>query len=183
MNLATFVEYGCNHLIPHGRVLISYRQAEASLWRWYEVRQPKFILNTVLPDTLWGKVLVPQSQDLPLSVTILKAVYDGTPPDFPPCYFVDVQDSALLHVAALLLPDVKNERIFAASTPWNVSSLTQLVRGLYPQREINGNVSENGVDQTVFKEAGKAEELLRRMGKKGWTDLESSVERTCESFS
>ena len=97
-------------------------------------------------------------------------------------YFVDVQDSALLHVAALILPDVKNQRIFAVSTPWNVGSLLQLLRGLYPQRKIEGDATEVGVDQTVFKEAAKAEELLRRMGRKGWTDIETSVERNCESF-
>ena len=39
-----------------------------------------------------------------------------------------------------------------------------------------------GVDLTVFREAPRAEELLRRMGRQGWTDLETSVERSCESF-
>jgi hypothetical protein len=97
---------------------------------------------------------------------------------------VDVQDSALLHVAALILPDIKSQRIFAVSTPWNIQSITQLLQGLYPERGIQSglDVEDLGVDMTVFKDTGKAEELLRRMGRQGWTDLETSVERSCESF-
>ena len=136
----------------------------------------------MLPDTLWGRVLDLEHQGYPSSVGILKSIYDGGPSAFLPCYSVDVQDSALLHVAALTFPDVKGQRIFAASTPWNSQSIVQLLKGLFPQRDIPEEVPDLGVDLTVFKEAGKAEELLRRMGKKGWTDLETSVERTCESF-
>ena len=97
---------------------------------------------------------------------------------------MDVQDSALLHVAALVLPDVKAQRIFAVSTPWNMQSIVGLMRGLYPHK-LSGDppeVEDLGVDLTVFKETGKAEELLKRMGKLGWTDMETSVERSCETF-
>ena len=136
----------------------------------------------MLPDTLWGRVLNLRHQGCPSSVGILRSIYDGGPSAFLPCYFVDVQDSALLHVAALILPDVRGQRIFAVNTPWNVQSISQLLRGLFPHKEISDDVPDLGVDLTVFKEAYKAEELLRRMGKNGWTDLETSVERTCESF-
>ena len=141
------------------------------------------ILSLVLPDTLWGRILNLRRQGYPRSVGILKSIYDGERTEsFLPSYCVDVQDSAILHVAALILPDIKGQRIFAASTPWNMQSITQLLRGLYPQRDIPDDVPDLGVDLTVFKEAGEAEKLLKRMGKDGWTDLETSVERTCESF-
>lgn len=96
-------------------------------------------------------------------------------------HFCDVQDSALLHVAALLLPDVENQRIFAAAAPFNMTSIVSLLRGLHPERQFAQPV-ENGVDMTVFSEAGRAEVLLARMGKKGFTDIETSVERCCEAF-
>ncbi|KAK3687074.1 hypothetical protein LTR37_019188 [Vermiconidia calcicola] len=168
----------------------SKMQTEAAVWRWYAKKKPAFVLNTVLPDTLWGRVLDLRHQGFPSSVGVLKAIYDGTDFSFLPArwltkstgYSVDVQDSALLHVAALILPEVSGQRIFAASTPWNIQSLVQLLRGLYPHKNIGGEIPDLGVDQTVFTDAGKAEELLRRMGKQGWTDLETSVERTCESF-
>jgi hypothetical protein len=87
-------------------------------------------------------------------------------------------------MAALVLPDVKAQRIFAVSTPWNVQSITQLLRGLYPQRFMDDlvEIEDLGVDLTIFKECAKAEALLKRMGRSGWTDLETSVERSCESF-
>lgn len=60
--------------------------------------------------------------------------------------------------------------------------MLQLLRGLYPDRVFEGDVSDHGVDLTVFMDASKAEDLLGRMGKKGWTDIETSVSRMCESF-
>jgi hypothetical protein len=33
--------------------------------------------------------------------------------------FMDVRDTAVRHVAALIQPDVENEKIFAFSKPWN----------------------------------------------------------------
>lgn len=47
---------------------------------------------------------------------------------------------------------------------------------------MRNDAPDLGVDLTVFREANKAEDLLRRMGKKGFTDIETSVERTCQSF-
>ena len=117
---------------------------------------------------------------------ILKELYGGKEYATPPCEFilhallketradcatqatsVDVQDSALLHIGALILPDVKQQRIFAACTPWNISSITQLLRGLFPQRTFPDIGPDLGVDLTVFKETNKAEELLTKDGKEG----------------
>ena len=65
-----------------------------------------------------------------------------------------------------------------------MQSITQLLRSLYPERGIGDGegLQDLGVDLTVFRESGLAEGLLRRMGRAGWTDLETSVERSCEGF-
>ena len=103
-------------------------------------------------------------------------------------YFADVQDSAVIHVAALILPDVVNERIFVAATPYNIPSVQQLLRGLYPGRRFADDVPEedprhdHGVDLSCYRDSSRAEALLRRMGRPGWTDMETSVARACESF-
>lgn len=53
----------------------------------------------------------------------------------------------------------------------------------FPDWEVGGNGRELGDDRTVFTEAGRAEELLKRMARSfGWTDLETSVRRNCEAF-
>lgn len=186
----------------HAVAASSKMQTEAAVWRWYHRRKPHFILNTgmsttptsntgqlltsiiVLPDTLWGRTLAPHHQKLPKSMHLLKSIYTNAPIPTLPANFVDVQDSALLHLATLTLPDVKGQRIFAVSTPWNVQSLVTLMRGLWPEK-FGSEVMETedlGVDLTVFREQWKAEELLRRMGRRGWTDLETSVERACEGL-
>ena len=92
--------------------------------------------------------------------------------------FCDVEDSSILHIAALILPDIVSQRIFAVNGGWSIRSVTRLLRRLYPQHKIPRDGEPYGDDRTVFTEAPKAEELLRRMGRKGWTDMETSVERT-----
>ena len=66
--------------------------------------------------------------------------------------------------------------------PWNMRSLTQLVKRLFPERKIEDRTIDFGTDRTFFKEANKAEQLLRRIGGEGWTDIETSVRRNCEAF-
>ncbi|KAK4507430.1 hypothetical protein PRZ48_001165 [Zasmidium cellare] len=142
-------------------------------------------LNPVLPGTLWGKQLAPGHQGYRTSVALLKSIFDGDAASAalsPAQYFSDVQDSALLHVAALILPDVADRRIFAVNAPWNIPSILTLLRAMYPQRILEGDVSDHGVDMTVYREQGFAEELLRRMGRRGWTELGVSVGWCCEGF-
>lgn len=134
---------------------------------------------------LWGRMLDPHHQSYGSSIEILRLIFDGNAAATawaPPQQFVDVSDSATLHLAALILPDVGSQRIFAANHSYNISSILHLVRGLHPDRVIEGDVSDHGVDLSNFREAGKSEELLRRMGKKGWTDIETSISRLCEAF-
>ncbi len=98
-----------------------------------------------------------------------------------------------------MFPDIQTQRIFAVNTPFTIDSLTQLMRGMYPLRtigakpqaegetgEANGDEAEGdkkpAEDRTIFTDAVKAEDLLKRMGRKGWVDIETSVQRTCSAF-
>ncbi|KAK5690665.1 hypothetical protein LTR17_025902 [Elasticomyces elasticus] len=162
----------------------SKMQTEQAVWRWVRSRRPHFAINTVLPNVLWGKILDP-GQEYRTSVVDLALIFDGNARAAawqPPQYFVDVQDSALLHVAALILPDIQGQRLFAAHSPYNIDSVLQLLRGLYPDKAIAGDVNDHGVDLTSFTETWKSEDLLKRMGRTGWTDIETSISRTCEAF-
>lgn len=102
---------------------------------------------------------------------------------------MNVSDSAALHLAALLLPDVRHERIFAVSIPWTRSSIHQILTKQFPERirelESDGRSEElqaECMDLTVFKEVERAEGLLRRMGRQGWKDLEGSVKGSVEGL-
>ncbi|KAK3116246.1 hypothetical protein LTR53_003617 [Teratosphaeriaceae sp. CCFEE 6253] len=144
----------------------------------FEADRAHAVFASMLPSVLWGKMLDPGNQGFRTSCGQLKSIFDGNAAATawaPPQHFVDVQNSALLHVAALVLSDVQ------AQCPYNITSILRLLRMLYPHKAIQGDVSDHGVDLTVFKEAPQAEELLKRMGRPGWTDIETSVARNCEA--
>lgn len=97
-------------------------------------------------------------------------------------YFVDVQDTALLHVAAAIHPDVNSERVFAFAETVNGDGLLAILRKLYPTRTFPVDFqAEKDLSTIVPRE--RAEELLRDMGKVGgWTSLEESVRRNTEDI-
>lgn len=159
----------------------------------------------VLPDTLWGAPLCPPSHQqgdyhLPTSVNLLSSILSGRPAPTPTCgHFVNVSDSASLHLAALLFPDVRHERIFAVSTPWTLASITSTLKRSFPERmqaaiSTDGTNFEEeksvwskqegvaGIDLTVFKDVERADVLLKRMGRQGWRDLEESLRGAVEGF-
>lgn len=94
-------------------------------------------------------------------------------------YFVDVQDDALLHVAAAIHPGVESERVFAFAEPVNGDGLLAILRKLYPARSFPANF-QDAEDLSDIVPRKRAEELLRGMGKDGWTSLEESVKRNTE---
>ncbi len=124
----------------------SKTEGEKALWKFSAEQKPNFVVNAVLPNCNFGKILVkgqaPSTAGYPIALFKgnIGPVPDSTLPplkEFPPRksphpyqnisltplitteWFVDVQDVARLHVAALINPDVKNERIFAFAYPFN----------------------------------------------------------------
>lgn len=97
-------------------------------------------------------------------------------------YFVDVQDTALLHVAAAVHPKVSSERVFAFAEPVNGNGLLAIFRKLYPRRRFPADFqAEEDVSNIVPR--ARAMELLQDMGKVGgWTSLEESVRRNTEDI-
>ncbi len=129
---------------------------------------------SVLPATLFGHILDP-AHGLPPSISLLDSLHDSRNTEFPPPYAVDVEDAALLHVAAIMISDVKDQRIFAASPQYKAQSMIQLLRALDPRQGIWSSLQHNNRDAAVLLEVDKAEELLRRLGREGWTDWQGSV--------
>lgn len=98
-------------------------------------------------------------------------------------HFTNPLDSALLHLAALLLPDVRHRRLFATSSPYNINGIVAALRRLYPDRVLPGDVSDHGVDLSLFRERRDAEALLQRMGQsQGFVGLEESLRECCQGW-
>ena len=90
-------------------------------------------------------------------------------------WFVNVRDTARLHIAALIHPKVQNERIFAFAERYNWNDILAILRELYPEKDFGEYIKDCGRDLTEVPEREKAEELLKEMGRRGWTGLEESV--------
>jgi hypothetical protein len=85
-----------------------------------------------------------------------------------------VVDDAILHVAALIHPDVKEERVFGFAAPYTWNLFLDTFRKLYPQKQFIPNLPDLGEDLSkVPKE--RAEQLLKDLGRDGWTSLADSL--------
>ena len=96
-------------------------------------------------------------------------------------WFVDVQDCARLHVAALLHQEISGERIFAWASPFNWNVVLAEFRKLFPERKFIDDVPGLWDDLAIVGPARRAEALLREMGRPGFTTLEESLKMTVES--
>lgn len=98
-------------------------------------------------------------------------------------YFVDVRDTARLHVAALTNPDVKSERIFAFAEPFNWTQIFSILRRLYPDHvdKIPGDIPNEPKDLSIVETKARSEELLRTFGQDGFIGLEESLRENAES--
>lgn len=97
-------------------------------------------------------------------------------------YFVDVQDTARLHLALLTRPDIQNERVFAFAAPWNWNSLLRILRTMFPGRKFMDDIPGLEDDPSVIHPAARAEGILKEMGRPGWTGLEESLRGNLEEY-
>lgn len=94
--------------------------------------------------------------------------------NLPSQYMVDVKDVGRLHVAALVEPDVHNERLFAFSQPYSYNEVMSVLRKLGPGRNIPKNIDDESRDLSII-DTKRSIELLQRMGRPGFTSMEESI--------
>lgn len=99
-------------------------------------------------------------------------------------YFVDVRDTARLHVAALINPSVKSERIFAFAEPYNWTAMFSILRKAYPDHadKIPGDIPNEPKDLSTVKTKARSEELLRAFGQDGFISLEESLKANAQTY-
>lgn len=159
----------------------SKTRAEQECWRFVKEQRPSFVLNAVLPNCNIGRIL---AKEQPASTAgWYKKIWEGDEQitkmmreKFPPQYFVNVRDTALLHVAALAEEDVKNERVFAFAGPFNWSDTATTFNKLGASKKfttIDGDAKDLSTVDTK-----RAQELLKRYGQSGFTGLEETLRET-----
>lgn len=104
---------------------------------------------------------------------------------FAPLRYINVTNTALLHLAALLEEDVVGERLMAFAGPFNFNDTADLMEKIDADGGVVGRrrfkrITDAPKDlKTVDTE--RAEELLRRYEKPGFTGLEDSLKEAIES--
>lgn len=157
---------------------------EQEIWEWVKSEKPHFTFNSILLDTVMGRCLDPINQGVPSTAGMVHWVWTGANREFlalvTPQWHVDTQDVGLMYVAALTTPGVDRERLFAFGERYSWHQVREILAQLYPEKDIPP-VEYQGVDQTDVPNQ-RATELLRGLGRKGWTSLEESVKNNALSF-
>jgi nucleoside-diphosphate-sugar epimerase len=165
----------------------SKTQGEQAAWKFMREEKPGFVFNSVLPNANMGLILSVEHQGYPSTAGWIKALWNGFKGNEdlafnPPQYYVNVQDNARVHVAALIYEDVKNERLFAFAHPYTWNDILEVFRKLYPQKEFIDNLPNLGKDLSQVAN-GRAEDLVKRFGLTNWTSLEDSVRDITKTLS
>ncbi|ORY63202.1 uncharacterized protein BCR38DRAFT_516239 [Pseudomassariella vexata] len=159
---------------------------EQAIWKYHKQHfneRPELLL--VLPNMTLGKSLDPVKQAYPSTAGMVALLYRGEVVEYhrivPRQYFVDVQDVGRLHVAAAVLDKVRGQRIFGFAARYSWDSVLGILRKLEPAKVFVENFS-GGEDPNEIEPRHKAEQLLRDLGRPGWTSLEESVWNMVEGF-
>ena len=96
-------------------------------------------------------------------------------------YFVDVRDTARLHLIGLVSPDVESERIFAFAEPYNFHDIFTIIKELYPEWKAPPDHSNNDRDLSIVKGQARALALLQTLGRDGFIGLRQSIKDTIQS--
>lgn len=90
-------------------------------------------------------------------------------------FYIDVEDTARLHLAALLHPDLKSRRIFAYAEPYTWKSIQDVLRSVYADKVFAPDIPDHPLDRSIIAELPLSLQLLKDMGRDGWSSLEDIV--------
>ncbi|KAJ7676881.1 NAD-P-binding protein [Mycena polygramma] len=153
----------------------SKTEAEKAVWQFVERTKPSFQVSAVLPNMNFGPILgdADSSSSASFMVKLARGDKNGLS-IFPPQWFINVVDTARLHVAALIDPSCNGKRIFAFAAPYNWNDVLAILRKQNPGREFMEDLPGLGRDLSQVPNHG-AEALLRKHYQKGFTGLEETV--------
>lgn len=97
-------------------------------------------------------------------------------------WFVDVDDTARLHVAALLSKSVNNERIFAFAQPYTWNQVLAIMRAAYPSRAFPEDLLDVGTSNLKVPNM-RGEQLLQEVfHRDGWTSFNETITKNLEGL-
>ncbi|KAL9480907.1 hypothetical protein ACSS6W_005693 [Trichoderma asperelloides] len=158
-------------------------EAEKAVWKFLQEEKPNFVLNVVSPFTTMGTVLHPSHARG--TAGWVSSLYKGDTSAvsmMPSLIYVNVKDVAVLHVAAILDEDTKEERIQAWAGPFNWNDVLAILRRLYPTHEFVEDLPESAAISARADDSVPLK-LLRKWAKQdGWKSLEDTVRENISSL-
>ncbi|KAH6695063.1 hypothetical protein F5X68DRAFT_227062 [Plectosphaerella plurivora] len=156
-------------------------QSERAVWKFHvdnRASRPDLDVNTIVPNFILGRSIDPVSQGYRTSSGMVRSLWNGEArpilASVKAQYFVNVEDAALLHVAAGVLPRVRGQRVFAFGGKFCWDWILAIMREIEPGRKLPADFS-GGEDQTIIEPRAKAEAMLRDLGHPGWTSLADTI--------
>ncbi|KAJ6171418.1 hypothetical protein N7470_000485 [Penicillium chermesinum] len=183
----------------------SKAQSEQEVWKYHkehQAKRPDLVVNTgtlaaivpleilstnkqypisVLPNFIIGRSVDPVGQGSRSTFSLILDLWNGKKNEMLAAlprrleHFVDVEDTALLHVAAAVLPHVQGQRIFAFADEFSWDRTLSVMRKIDPTRNLPEEFSDGQGQWNVIVASSKAEKLLQELGRPGWTRFEDSV--------
>nr|POE80008.1 aldehyde reductase 2 [Quercus suber] len=150
--------------------------AEKAVWQAVATAHPPFQVAAVLPNANFGAILQPGDGMGSSTGSWVPQLFQGDRSilAFPPQWFVNVADTARLHVAALLDPACNGKRLFAYADTYSPRRLVEILRKQNPGRSFGDDIPDQGEDIMEVPNQ-EAEALLRKWYQKGFTGLEETI--------
>lgn len=151
--------------------------AERAIWTAVAESKPPFQVAAILPNANLGPILKPGGEmDASTASWIIK-LYNGDTSLFetvPPQYFVNVRDTARLHVIAMIDPACDGERIFAFAKPFTFNDVLAVFRRLKPGKGFAEDREGFGEDLSRIPNE-EAEALLVKHYGRGFVGFEETI--------
>jgi nucleoside-diphosphate-sugar epimerase len=171
----------------HGIVLYGASKArgEQEAFAWVREHKPAFSFNTVVPNVNFGTAVSPENMSYRSTSAVIDAVvkgYPAAPSILPSQWYVDVEDTALLHLGALTLDEVSNERLLAFAGRYSWTEILEILHRRYPQKIMLKSVDELVVDAGEVDNK-RSIDILKKMGKdEGFTSLEDTLVKAVDTI-
>lgn len=155
-------------------------EAEQAVWKFVEDEKPDFVVNSVVPNTNIGRVLLkPATSSANFALLVLKGGIQRIAA-VPPQWMINTSDDAKIHVAALIDQTVAGERIFAFAQPFDWNDLLEAVRKARPNAPLSEPLPAHGKDISKVDNALGEKLLLKWFNQPGYKLLDESVQENLE---
>ncbi|KAK3332675.1 hypothetical protein B0T19DRAFT_490649 [Cercophora scortea] len=161
----------------------SKTQAEQAIWKFVDEEKPSFVVNSVLPYFTLGAAL---HQNLARSTNrMMHGLADGNVGllgSIPGTHYINIKDVATAHVAAVLDPDVKGQRLFLWSDAFTFNDVLALLRKKYPDRKFVDNIPDQVKDISTKDDAPVLALLKKWAGQDNWISFEQTIDEVFEGY-